>query len=69
MNVYRKDREELLAIRNGSMKLEELILWADSKEKQIRDIKSILPKLPDIHKIDEICIELLEKKWASQKNV
>ena len=69
LNVSRKDREELLAIRNGSLKLEDLIKWADSKEKEIRDIKSVLPKLPDIHKIDKLCIELLEKKWESQKNV
>lgn len=68
LNVFRKDREELLAIRNGSLKLEDLIKWADSKEKEIREINSILPKLPDIHKIDKLCIELLEKKWDSQKN-
>lgn len=63
LNVFRKDREELRQIRNGSMKLDELILWANSKEKEIREINSILPKLPDLEKIDKMCIDILERKW------
>lgn len=61
--VKRPDKEELLAIRNGSWKYDDLIVWAENMDKEMSILydQSTLPKAPDITKINNLTIELLEE--------
>lgn len=61
--VKRPDREELLAIRRGSLKYEELIEMADKIKLEIlREQKnSKLPSSCDEKYLDNLCIKLIEK--------
>lgn len=60
VNVYRKDREFLLAIKEGKYEYDELL----SKAKELRDElptlykQSSLPEVPDIKSINKILIEM-----------
>lgn len=58
--VKRPDAEFLLSIRNGAWDYNKLISWAEQQEKEIMAIKSDLPYAPDIKKLDELCVELVE---------
>lgn len=60
--VKRPDAEELIAVRNGSMKFEELEQWAKNAEEDIVALvaDSPLPKNPNRKRLDEICIEIVE---------
>jgi uncharacterized protein len=68
--VKRPDREELLSIRNGAWSFEQLIDFAENAEKELNtlyDTCHILPKAPDKEKLDNLCIELVERslsKWS-----
>jgi hypothetical protein len=62
--VKRPDREELLSIRNGAWTYDQLIEFADSEEKSLSEIynsSNVLPKTPDRNKIEQLCVELVEK--------
>lgn len=61
--VKRPDREELLAIRNGSMKCDDLISFAENEDKNLQELyatTTVLPKSPNKDKIDLLCIKLVE---------
>ncbi|MHA2064888.1 MAG: DNA polymerase beta superfamily protein [Candidatus Thorarchaeota archaeon] len=66
-NVYRPDREELLAIRNGEWSYEKLIEWSDEKVDELYSIvragKAVVPKKPDQHAIEELVIKLQDSLW------
>jgi hypothetical protein len=65
--VKRPDREELLAIRNGSWTYDQLIDFADREEVELNllyDKCTILPKTPDKTKLDNLCIKLVEKSLS-----
>lgn len=65
--VKRDDREELLHIRNGGWKYDDLIEFAESEEKSLKElyeVSNILPNKPDHHYIDNLCIELVEKSLS-----
>lgn len=58
VNVKRHDREELLAIRAGSLPYNDLVEWADSQEKELGTLyqtTSALPKSPNEKQIDALC--------------
>lgn len=79
--VKRPDREELLSIRNGAWSYEKLIEFADSEEKALNVLYNtctILPKVPDKEKLDQLEIKLVEmalskyswysvRKWLDAK--
>lgn len=59
--VKRPDREELLAIRNGILPYDDLLQQADDLEKKcevLYNTSIILPKEPDINKIDTFIVDL-----------
>ena len=63
--VKRPDREELLAIRNGAWSYEELIAFAEREELLLNELyntSTVLPKVPDQAKLDNLCIELIEER-------
>lgn len=57
------DREMLMEIKNCQWSYEKLIAYADGIENEMKDayFKSPLPVKPDIKKLDELCIELVEQ--------
>lgn len=65
VNVYRKDREELIDIRNGKWSFEKLVDWSDDKAARLNQIVreglSVLPEEPDFDKAEELVIELIER--------
>lgn len=62
--VKRPDREELLAIRNGSWTYEQLIEFAEREDialNELYQVSTALPKTPDKEKLDQLCIRLVEQ--------
>ena len=61
--VKRPDREELLAIRNGAWSYEQLVDWSEQEDRALEDMvqHSPLPRNPDTHKLDQLCMTLVEE--------
>jgi len=62
--VKRPDREELLAIRNGAWTYEQLIEFAEREDIALNELynsTTILPKVPNKEKLDQLCIKLIEQ--------
>jgi predicted nucleotidyltransferase len=66
VNVWRggRDAEELLAIRNGAWTYEQVVEWAEREDAELDAIyktnKYVVPKQPDRHAINNLCIDLVE---------
>lgn len=65
--VKRPDKEELLDIRNGKKTYEEIMTFAGNIQKELDEIylSSKLPISADKQKIDNLCINLIEKSLKS----
>jgi len=65
-NVRRPDAEELLAIRNGAWKFEDLVNWFKQQNKELNQLEQVspLPPEPDVQAIDQLCQELIERAWV-----
>lgn len=63
--VKRLDREELLEIRNGKWKYEELVEWAEKEDKELDELykTSLLPKTADKRELDKLCRNIVESSW------
>lgn len=62
--VKRPDRDELLHIRNGGWKYDQLIEFAEKEEKEIDELyktSNVLPSKPDIQYLDDLCVKLVEE--------
>ncbi len=64
VNVHRKNRAELLDIRNGEFEYDELLIKAEEKIKIINQIYSscTLPEKPKKEKAEKVLIEI-RKRW------
>ena len=65
--VKRPDREELLAIRNGAWSYDQLIEFTKNEEDSLNELynsSNILPKTPNLKKLDELCIKLVEMQLS-----
>jgi predicted nucleotidyltransferase len=63
VNVKRvDDREELLSIKRGDWKYEDLIAYADKLEKEVEESYHVSPlkSQPDIVYLDNLCSEIIE---------
>ena len=61
--VKRPDAEELLAIRRGSMKYEDLIAEAEKLDQEcgvLYETSNMLPHHPPELDLNDLCVELLE---------
>ncbi|MCU0656572.1 MAG: nucleotidyltransferase domain-containing protein [Polyangiaceae bacterium] len=69
VQVKRPDREELLAIRNGTWTYEQLIAWAEESEKGMDELykKSKLPHSPDRKALDALCVEMVEASLRGER--
>jgi hypothetical protein len=61
--VRRPDRDELLAIRSGAWKYEDLITWAAQQDEELTLLMqtSALPRAPDRNALDVLCQQLVEE--------
>jgi predicted nucleotidyltransferase len=61
------DREELLSIKNGAWKYQDLIDYADKMEQEVKVAyeKSYLPNQPNIKLLDNLCIKLIEQSLSA----
>lgn len=71
VNVYRDDAEELLSIRSGAWKFDDLLEWAKLQQEKLDKIYeekiSPLPKTPDYQKLDKLLMEVIEKSFGGIK--
>jgi len=65
MRVRRPDAEELLAIRNGAWTFDELLEWFNKQTVEIDALyeHSKLPNTPNMKKISELSIQMVESSW------
>lgn len=70
--VKRPDAEEIRAIRNGFWTYDQLIEWCKKQEEEMDDIyrnkKYVIPKKPDMNKLDALCQELIKEKLKGRKS-
>lgn len=59
--VRRPDAKELLEIRAGAWKYEDLIDWAAKMETELATIQSPLPREPNRAKLDDLCVQIVEE--------
>lgn len=66
--VRRPDREELLAIRNGAWKYDDLVSWAEAKKKEIDRLveDSPLPVRSNFNKLEQLVMELTIEHWTAR---
>lgn len=66
--VKRPDAKELLDIRGGDWKLDELLAWAEEKDRYIREdlykTSKILPHTTDIHKAARVLMTAQDMAWS-----
>lgn len=64
VTVKRPDAEELLSIRNGAWTYDQMVEFADNMQEKLKDLydKSSLRKSADIEKIDQVCMDIVERK-------
>jgi len=65
VHVRRPDAQELLAIRNGAWTYEELCLWAERQDKELKAVatRSALPHSANHEKLSRLCMELVEASF------
>ncbi len=65
VNVWREDREEILAVRRGEWSYDALLEWAEAKEAKLDEIYKAgdftIPKSPDRVAINQLCVDLTER--------
>ena len=69
--VKRPDAEELLAIRNGAWSYDDLIKYAESMDKEVREVwyqKSTLPKTPDVHLAAVLTMNIQNIVWDTEED-
>lgn len=61
IKVKRPDASELLEIRNGSWTYEQLLEFSDRQDAELNEMlkTSLLPKRPDLKRLDQVCLELI----------
>lgn len=71
VNVWRQDREEILAVKNGQMKYEDLMSWVEAKQYEIDQIylarTYVVPHEPDRKRANDLMIRLIENQISSSK--
>ena len=71
--VERPDAEELVAIKNGAWKYEEIMAWADNHDSELNAMyddptqNSVLPHSPDVNTLDALCVEIVEDFLTTHK--
>lgn len=63
VKVKRPDAEELLAIRSGAWTYDQLLEWAEAREKEMNELyfTSTIPKSPDVVTLDKLLVEIVQE--------
>lgn len=64
VNVFREDREAILAVRNGAWSYDQIVEFAKKQDEELTELYktcTILPHSPDRVKIDALCVEIIEE--------
>lgn len=72
VKVLRPDADLLLSIRRGEIPYDELVKFAESKDKHIREVlykSSQLPTAPDLEYAARLLMELQDMCWSGQVNL
>ena len=66
IHVFRPDREELLAIRNGAWSYEKLVAYAQDADQELNELyeKSTLRDKPDHKGIADLYVEVCEREYG-----
>ena len=66
--VKRADRDELLSIRDGAWSYEEVVAHAQDLEAKLEELyeNSPLPHSPDVHKINDLMLEIYGDFWRER---
>lgn len=67
LTVKRPDAEELLSIRNGAWTYEEVVAYAESMDKEVREVwynKTELRKKPDLKFAGALLMEVQDLVWS-----
>jgi hypothetical protein len=70
VNIYREDREQILAIKNGAWTYDQIVEFAKTQDEELNglyDKCTILPRAPDRVKIDNLCVEIIEESLKGNK--
>lgn len=65
--VRRPDAEELLAIRAGAWTYEQIVEYAETMDKEIREVwypKTKLPKRPNLHRAAQLLMDVQDIMWS-----
>lgn len=62
LHVRRNDAQELLGVRHGAWSFETLVEWfeAQAKKIEVAEKSSPLPRVPNVHALDALCMEIVE---------
>lgn len=63
VHVFRPDREELKAIRNGAWSYDQIVEYADKCERRLEELYALtkLPKQPDRKFLDSLCVDIINE--------
>lgn len=67
--VRRPDAKELLSIRNGAWKYEELVQYAEHMNHEVTEVwykKTALPKKPDFHFAAQLLMDIQDLVWSNK---
>lgn len=67
VNVFRKDADELLSVRDGKWPYDELLKYAEDMERKIKVLynKTDLPKKPDVKLAAEVMMNIQDVVWSA----
>ncbi|QYC52432.1 putative nucleotidyltransferase [Salmonella phage SSBI34] len=68
VNVFREDADELLAIRNGSKTLDEILEWAEGKDEYVRNVlykSTSLPYNSDKKLAEDVILKVQDMAWKN----
>jgi len=70
--VFRPDREEILAIKQGAWPYEKLIVYAEEMDAMLTEVyekgQYVVPHHPDHDTIGRLCMNILEGYWKQQNH-
>lgn len=63
LKVYRDDADELLAIKNGALTYDQLMEFVEKESKEIKVLYEVstLRYSPDMNRLDNLCVEIIEE--------
>lgn len=58
-----RNREFLLDVRAGKFSKEEVLVFAEELEAELKVVKAVVPDHPDFHRINQLLMDMVEESW------